>query len=666
MSKDYIQDMERVGEFCDDFDIYQVVGDRNCDLIDDISHVVQRVCQADGARHIVCDIECMLDDTTSLIERDVAQVVMSETSKIIDDVLWNLCRCFDENNLSIYVVTIFVNKMLRNLCSSDENTKLKLCKKVYKFIFMPQNHIFEDSILGGVRSIDCSRNKIVLTKSLLASFRDKEGFDFSLFAKLNKISFDSGCVPHADADRYNFCRMHKIVTQLLGEGIYIEELKQFIRLTDEDLVRAYDNIGIITNDAEMSYKFFGELGKIIYEKLLSVVTLLKDRNIGFHIETGSWLVHDIIADIFTLPLVNVAEGVDFGLKIFQSLKEGGISAFNDNHFQVLMPSNVEGNLHDELFAKFQQLGIFFIFQSEELAEQTLVSAKFLASIGMQLPAFIVEFEHDAGRQIGGLSNTICGIELNKKTKDEIYEIKDPKTGMVAFEVPRSQKTFYHENIHHVRQVAGAFQQVRPWMPRWKIWPEVGDSVKRSIANQISEYALTEHEEYLAEFGAKVLCCLQIGKNPLNYITDKKLWRLYYELGGPDFSQIINDKFYKNDYDILNDENRCYGYLSGYPKKFEIDLSMLEDKEVVVSGLRGFNVLNKEKLTDTTILPPPPLGYCYTTDNGKLQLKIDEYVLRSHDYEYYNPIFCRLTNGTLTLMKTEPQFERHLELINNIN
>ena len=184
-----------------------------------------------------------------------------------------------------------------------------------------------------------------------------------------------------------------------------------------------------------------------------------------------------------------------------------------------------------------------------------------------------------------------------------------------------------------------------------------------IKQQVSEYALTDHEEYLAEFGAKILCCLQMDENPLDYITDKKLWRLYYELGGPDFLQLINDKFYKDNYDILNDENRCYGYLSGYPKKFEIYLSNLENKQVSISGLKGLNVVDKETLTDTAILPPPPLGYKYTTDNKKLQLKPDIDILRSNDNEYYNPVFCRLTNGTLTLMKTEPKFERHLELIN---
>ena len=131
----------------------------------------------------------------------------------------------------------------------------------------------------------------------------------------------------------------------------------------ENITCHYDNIGVVADNCEMSYRFFGELGKIIYQKLLSVVTLLEKQNVCLNIETGSWLIHDIIADVFSLPLVNVPEGVDLGIKIFRSLEEGGISAFNDNHFQVLMPSDGERNLHDELFAKFQQLGIFFIFQS---------------------------------------------------------------------------------------------------------------------------------------------------------------------------------------------------------------------------------------------------------------------------------------------------------------
>lgn len=656
--------MERIGEFDVAFVDFQYAGVRNSDIVIGVCDAFQHDIQVEEITHIIDDVVFKFDIAPLLIERTVSLNIYSENDYLINGLLMCLLRYFSGNNLQVYLAAIFINEIVRNFYSGNADMRYQSHKMVYEFMFPPKNDVVELSITSGEKTVDCPKNKIIHAQSLLMSFKDNVNFEFLSFAKVNNIPFDHDYIPHAYASRYNFCRMHRIVTQLIDNGIYIKELKKSIKLTDEDLVMAYDNIGVVADNCEMSYRFFGELGKIIYQKLLSVVTLLEKHNICLDIETGSWLIHDIIADVFSLPLVNVSEGVDLGIKIFQFLKEGGISAFNDNHFQVLMPSDGERNLHDELFAKFQRLGIFFIFQSEELAEQILISAQFLASIGMQLPVFIVEFKHDGGKQIGGLSNTICGVELNKKLKDEIYDIKDLETGSVVFSVPRSQKTFYHENIHHVRQSVGALKQGSNWMPSMNTLLGREHNLIGVIKHQVSEYALTDHEEYLAEFGAKILCCLQMDENPLDYITDKKLWRLYYELGGPDFLPIIYDKFYKDNYDILNDENRCYGHLSGYPKKFEIDLNRLENKQVSISGLKGLNVVDKETLTDTTILPPPPLGYKYTTDNKKLQLKPDVDVLRSHDNEYYDPVFCRLTNGTLTLIKTEPKFERHLKLINH--
>lgn len=185
----------------------------------------------------------------------------------------------------------------------------------------------------------------------------------------------------------------------------------------------------------------------------------------------------------------------------------------------------------------------------------------------------------------------------------------------------------------------------------------------TIKSQISNYALTDCEEYIAEFSALVLCCLEQSENPFNYIADECLWRLYYEFGGPDFVPIIDQKFYADKGVILAQSG--LGWCSGYPEKFSVNINQIKDQQVEVEGMVAIGQRSFVKIDEKTILPPPPLGYCYTTENGKLQLKIDKSidVLKySTDDTLYDPVFCSLTDGPLTLMKTEPQWIHHFEVL----
>lgn len=559
-----------------------------------------------------------------------------------------------------------LNDAFQSVLDIPEGSEIDHIFGVSEFKFDYVKPSFEKNVSLDERSLivlDDVDLQFCSAKSLLESFKDKDDFDFAKFANFNDVPIASSCFQCTDVSRYNFQKMHEIVTQLLITGVYVDKTKQTITLSIHDIVSAYNNVCYVTDDIEMSYRFFGELGKVIYDKLLLIVDVLKERDMNIDIVFDAWIVNDIISNIFTLPLVNVSRGQELGIKIFELLKECDVLSLSDSNFRVLCSHDKLNNIHTELFTKFKKLGVFFIFRSEKLAYQIFDAAQILTAFGVQLPVFVVEFEHDSIRQVGGLSNTICGIALNKHLQEYTHEVRSNMPLVDTFEVPRAQKTFYHECIHHVRQAAGALSQASPWMPNIKVLFGEHHCIIESIIQQVSEYALTNREEYIAEFGAKVLCCLQTGRNPLNYITDSRLWRLYYEFGGPDFASMINDKFCKEDYDILVDYNREYSHLPGLPSKFEIDPTKLENKELVVSGLLGLHVLSKETLRSDTVMPPPPLGYCYIIDNGKLQLKIDKHQLPySKDDKYYDPVFCRLTNGALILMETKPKIERHYEII----
>ena len=60
----------------------------------------------------------------------------------------------------------------------------------------------------------------------MESFKDKDDFDFAKFANFNDVPIASSCFPCTDVSRYNFQKMHEIVTKLLITGVYVEKIKQ--------------------------------------------------------------------------------------------------------------------------------------------------------------------------------------------------------------------------------------------------------------------------------------------------------------------------------------------------------------------------------------------------------------------------------------------------------
>ena len=145
--------------------------------------------------------------------------------------------------------------------------------------------------------------------------------------------------------------------------------------------------------------------------------------------------------------------------------------------------------------------------------------------------------------------------------------------------------------------------------------------------------------------------------------------------------------YDKDCEILLDEE-C-DWCSGYPSKFNIDIDSISDdididsvpddididsvpddtvSVVDISSPIGYR---RVPITNETILPPPPIGYCYTTERGSIELKHDDRLLKP-DGKYYTPLFCSLTNGPLSFVsatdfsdpKNPVRLQHHFELLKN--
>ncbi len=504
-------------------------------------------------------------------------------------------------------------------------------------------------------------------------------FDFKKFAEVNGITVDESCIPHSDSLDNNFNCMHSVATTLLSKGVTFKKKNGEnipIKLTPDEVLGIINTLGNIP-DEDKAYKLYGKLGDVILGKLNEFVQDQYFDHDTYQLLEYMYANESLYRAVLSMPLTNVKIGVDLCARILHlALSHDNATSKSKESFSIakfdeefLCANNNISNYVNE----FKKLGIFFAFRTEKLAEQLLPAAKFLTTIGMKVPLFIAEFSNESDIKKGvsdhdddidhddilGKSYNHSGIIINTNVALSTNTLSH---GCYFLNCKSSHLVLYHECTHHARSFVGVMRADDSLDDRCleDIFKD-NQVIINAINSQISEYALTEYEEYIAEFSSRVLYCLEQSENPFNYIVDECLWRLYYEFGGPDFMPIIDQKFYGDKGVILAQSG--LGWCSGYPSKFGIDINQIKDQQVEVEGMTAIGQKSLVKIDETTILPPPPLGYCYTTENGKLQLKIDKTVLpNSTDNTLYDPVFCSLTDGPLTLMSTEPQWIHHFELL----
>ncbi len=488
---------------------------------------------------------------------------------------------------------------------------------------------------------------------------DFKEFNFKRFAEVNEISLNDNYIPHSNIVKNSFQCMYDVARELLSDGITFKKAdgKNIpIKLTPKEVLGIINTLGNVP-DEDKAYKLYGELGVIIFREINSAVQNTNKETLG----ESLWINYYTCKSILSLPLVNCAEGINVCKKMIDSMLTDTYSVFELSEPKL---SDVEREKkdHKDLVNDFKKLAMFFAFKNKELAKGILPAAQFATSIGMKMPLFMAEVTTKGnGLGIKGFSNNVVGVAVCDT--DDVSE-KDSKG------FPHAHFTFYHEITHHARSAVGAIHADK-LIARVSLmnvfWSNA--SLVNAINFQISNYALTNYEEYVAEFSGLVLCCLEDNKNPFDYIKDARLWRLYYEFGGPDFAPIIQQKgflpdIYAKDCDILSDK-KC-DWCSGYPSKFGIDVDKLSKKNISVDiYLHGDSYL--VPITSKIVFPPPPLGYCYTTEGGCIGLKIDKNVLPDSDDCYCSPSYCSLTNGPLTsLLYSQFQLGHHFELLPNEN
>lgn len=548
-----------------------------------------------------------------------------------------------------------------------------------------QNNVGSSQPAAKTTTYTCEDAKKKLDEYFKKGNSDFKEFAFKKFAKVYKRKLDSNIVPHSDIVKNSFQCMYNVADKLLSVGITFEEEDVeeedgkdkadwkdiHIELTPDEVMDAIarvDRLGL-SNDENKAYKLYGELGDVIFSKMNEAVQDVNFDNNRAALENCLLANRDICKSILSLPLVNFDKGMTLCTRMIDSAFTGELSVFK---LPKQVSKGIKALRHRIFVNDFKKLGMFFAFKNAKLAREILPAAQFATSVGMKMPLFMAEMAAPKDSKIAtaGLSGDIVGVAV----RDNVVSAKDAK----GFSLARS--TFYHEITHHARSAVGAMhfdESISRKNLEEKIFEDNANLVD-AIKDQISDYALTDSEEYMAEFSALVLCCLEPketeqGKiepnaNPFDYIKDERLWRLYYEFGGPDFAPIIQQKGflpagYAEGRNILSDKG-C-DWCSGYPSKFGIDINQIKDQQVKVEGMTVIGQRSFVKIDEKTILPPPPLGYCYTTENGRLQLKIDKSidVLKgSTDNKLYDPVFCRLTDGPLTLMKTEPQWIHHFEVL----
>ncbi len=480
-------------------------------------------------------------------------------------------------------------------------------------------------------------------------------FDFKRFAEVNKISLNDSYIPHSDVVKNSFLCMYNVTYELLSKDVTFkkedgEDIP--IKLTPDEILGIINTLGNVP-DEDKAYKLYGELGVIIFSKMNSAVQNTNKEALG----KSLWANYYICKSILSLPLVNCNGGIKFCTMVMDSILIGKHSVFELSEPKLSDAERADSK-HQNLVNDFKKLGMFFAFKNDKLGEKLLLAAQFATSIGMKMPLFMAEVTtEDKEFRPSGFSSDVVGVAVH----DAVLSEKDFKG------FPWVCYNFYHEITHHARSAVGALYADKSIAGKSLESKELAlkdnTNLINAIKSQIMEYALTNSEEYIADFSALVLCCLEHNKNPFSYIDDARLWRLYYEFGGPDYAPIIHEKFYKSAgvYNILEDPN--YGYCSGYPSKFGIDVDKLSNEKIWVREISSPDGLRFISVTSKTILPPPPIGYCYTTERGCIGLKIDKNMLPGgDDSKYYTPLFCSLTNGPLTLLCAgQFQLEHHLEL-----
>ena len=472
-------------------------------------------------------------------------------------------------------------------------------------------------------------------------------FDFEKFAKINGIVVDPYCKPHSNSIQNGFKKMYIIACSLLRSGITVDkgmEGSVTIKLTADEVINARNRVArscrLTPNDK--AYKLYSELGNLIHGKLLHVVQddffIKNQKNFATCLSTS----YNLCKSFLLLPLVNFDGGMELCKRMIKTCLIGQLSVHNLS-VDTLSDAQKLSPEYQDLVKEFQKLGVFFAFKNMELGKQALLFLKTIASLGMKLPLFMAEITTPGRDLVQSFSNDFVGVAIHEGTANLQFR-----------GLPESRRHIAHEITHHARSAVGAL-----FIDRSIAHKNLSDVLKghddviSAIKSQISDYALIDYEEYIACFGALVLCCLSVHLDPFYCITDPRLWRLYYEFGGPDFMFVINEHFVKPKFgrDILSDPS--LNWLPGYPSKFGVDINQIKDQQIIVAGLVAVGILYYVNIYETSILPPPPLGYCYTTKNGNLQLKVDKNILPScQDDQCYDPIFCVLTHGSLTLMYAE--------------
>ena len=496
-------------------------------------------------------------------------------------------------------------------------------------------------------------------------------FDFKRFAEVNGITVEEQYLPHSNIVKGSFQRMYNVVDTLLSKGLTFQKgdddsIK--IKLTPEDVKDAVAHAHKYRSDnkEEKAYKLYNELVNVILSKMNAVVQgqyFAKNRD-----ALWSCLLSNryLCKSILSLPLVNFDQGMELCKRMLESTLTDAYSIFSLSEQELTDKERGSAN-HQALVKAFKGLGVFFAFKNDELARKILPSAQYAVSIGMKLPLFMAEITTSDESSIAGFSDDIVGVAIS----DDVMSSENFK------EFPFAKQTFYHEITHHARSAAGARYADKSINDK-KLDDILGSrDIIESIIRQIRLYALTDCEEYIAEFSARVLCCLEQNKNPFEVITDLRLWRLYYELGGPDFAPIIKKKgFLPDGYD--KDCDWC----SGYPSKFNIDIGSISD-DIDIDSISDYTVsvvdisspigYRRVHITNETILPPPPIGYCYTTERGSIQLKRDG-KHQPPDDKCYTPKFCSLTNGPLSFVRATDfsdienpvLLQHHFELLKNMS
>ncbi len=508
-------------------------------------------------------------------------------------------------------------------------------------------------------------------------------FKFEKFAEINKIPYNSQCIPNSDNIRNSFASMRIVADDLLNGGIAVNttETESFIiKLTDQEIIDANEKVENLrlSSGEDKAYALYGELGIIILSKFFYVVNAKSFDEQKKSIANCLSNSYDLCKHLLYLPLANFNKGTELCTRLFQLHKYDTSYFKDDSRFNVAQGSlltngttssdfHLTSNTPQQYVDEFKQLGIFCAFKDKKLADGILPAAQFAISLGMTTPLFVTEFEYSKYNP-AGISYDFDGIMINSSVMSFPAKLVN-KLSYPDFNI--LHLLFHHENTHHARSAVGAIHTDNTLGKKdlSKIL-QGHDDIIYAILSQISTYALTNYEEYIAEFSSLVLCCLEPketeqGKiepnaNPFDYIKDERLWRLYYEFGGPDFAPIIQQKGflpagYAKSCDILSDK-KC-NWCSGYPEKFDIIVSDLGGTVCVRVGSTKYDTI-AVKIDSNTVLPPPPIGYHYATNKGYLEL------LNTENNKRHQPNFCRMTNGTLTLMNTT--LPHHFDKLNDLS